>query len=60
MRTLQRCECGEVCADSQLEMGDQKAEHGAMHRVMHVGPSDAQRTSDAHVVLSSMPAARYY
>ncbi|CAL5221907.1 g4176 [Coccomyxa viridis] len=46
--------------DSQLEMGDQKAEHGAMHRVMHVGPSDAQRTSDAHVVLSSMPAARYY
>ncbi len=60
MKAFQRCECRKLCVGSQLEMADQKAEHGVMQSATHSGPTDAQRTSDAHVVLSSMPAARYY
>ena len=47
-------------AGSQLEMADQKVEKENTQGGTHSGPADARKNSDAHVVLSSMPAARYY
>ena len=49
-----------VCAGSQLEMADQKGENGSTQSTTHCGLTDARSASDAHVVMSSMPAARYY
>ena len=48
-----------VCAGC-LEMADQKVEKANMQGATHSGSTDTQNNSDAHIVLSSMPAARYY
>ena len=41
-------------------MADQKVEKANVQGAMHGGSTDTQKNSDAHAVLSSMPAARYY
>lgn len=55
------CELG--CVQALIwRWADQKVEDpdGGMQDATHDCPTDAQRISSAHVILSSMPAASYY